>query len=598
LVFFAKVGAVGADNRWSTFAHLLFSMAGIQVSGLLSNAAFDWKSIVDQLIEAESVPIKTLTAESAKNTGKSTVLGTIKTALTDLQDSVQAMRRDNVFSMRAVRSSAASTTWTTSSASNAPVGSYAIAVSRLATRAQQVGANDVGGKLSASNDVSALTLANLNTATAVTAGSFSINGAQVTVATTDSLQDVFTAIATATGGDVTGSYNAATDKVSLVSASNAEVLLGSTVDSTNFLAVLKLANNASASATSSDKLGTVKLYTATLANSGLRTPVTGTGTFSLNGVSISYNAATDRVGDLLSRINASDAGITAAYDSGNDRFTLTNATTGDSGMTMTDSSGLLAALGLTTGSGGGFTHGLDAQFTVNGGSMLTSSSNTLGAAAHGIAGLTVVVNTATEQTLQVSSDSKAMGDYIADFMTKFNQVQDLIDEHTKITVTGAAVTTAVLAGNREVEAWARELRSLAFDQVSGLTGDVTRLDDLGIDFSSTTNHLTIKDADKLARVLGDSADDVQDFFLTANTGLVAKMYTRLTSVISADSSQQSNLGKGNISIDEQVARLQTRLAAQREQLTTAFMKMLDAQSAAQSQNKTLTNAFSPKSSNN
>jgi flagellar hook-associated protein 2 len=76
------------------------------------------------------------------------------------------------------------------------------------------------------------------------------------------------------------------------------------------------------------------------------------------------------------------------------------------------------------------------------------------------------------------------------------------------------------------------------------------------------------------------------------------MYTRLTSVISADSSQQSNLGKGNISIDEQVARLQTRLAAQREQLTTAFMKMLDAQSEAQSQNKTLTNAFSPKSSNN
>ena len=205
LVFFAKVGAVGADNSWSTFAHLLFSMAGIQVSGLLSNAAFDWKSIVDQLIEAESVPIKTLTAESAKNTGKSTVLGTIKTALTDLQDSVQAMRRDNVFSMRAVQSSAASTTWTTTSASNAPVGSYAIAVSRLATRAPQVGENDVGGKLSASNDVSALTLANLNTATAVTAGSFSINGAQVTVATTDSLQDVFTAIATATGGDVTGS---------------------------------------------------------------------------------------------------------------------------------------------------------------------------------------------------------------------------------------------------------------------------------------------------------------------------------------------------------------------------------------------------------
>ena len=39
-------------------------MSGIQVSGLLSNSAFDWKSVVDQLIQADSAPVTKLTAEN------------------------------------------------------------------------------------------------------------------------------------------------------------------------------------------------------------------------------------------------------------------------------------------------------------------------------------------------------------------------------------------------------------------------------------------------------------------------------------------------------------------------------------------------------
>jgi flagellar hook-associated protein 2 len=573
-------------------------MAGIQVSGLLSNQAFDWKSIVDQLIAAETIPVNRLNAEKTKNTDQTTALNAIKTSFSELQDAVQAMRSDSIFSLRSVSSNLSGTTWKTSSANGTPIGSYALAVSRLATKAQQVGKSDIGAPIASTADVSGVTLANVNTATAPTAGTFTVNGARVTVATTDSLQDVFNAIATATGNDVIGTYDPATDKISLTSASNREILLGSTVDTSNFLSALKLGNNGTKTVTSDSSLGTVKLYTATLANSGLANPVSGSGTFSINGVAIGYDAATDRVGDLLARINASAAGVTAAYDAATDRFSLANTLTGDTGMSLTDTSGVLAALGLTAGSGASFVRGANAQFSVNGGPTITSPSNTLTSAAHGISGLSVTVDTATTQTLQVASDSASMSTYIQTFLTKFNDVQDLIETNTKITVSGTNVSGAVLAGNRDVEAWAKTLRSLAFDAIGGLTGSVKRLDDLGIDFDSTTSHLTIKSPDKLANALSAAPNDVTEFFLTANTGLVAKMYTGLTSLMAADSTQQNNRGKANLALDDQIAKLQTRIAAQKEQLTNAFLKMLEAQSAAQSQQKTLTDAFSSKNNNN
>ncbi len=567
-------------------------MAGIQVSGLVSSSTFDWKSIVDQLIAAESKPIERLETTKTTNTEKTTALAAIKTAFTDLQDSVQAMRADEIFSLRTVSSDLASTTWKTTSASNTPVGAYTFNVTRLATKAQQVGALNAGASLSATNNVSGLTLANLNIATAITAGKFTVNGAQVNVATTDSLQDVFAAVSTATGGDVTGSYDPLEDKISFTSGSNAEIILGSSIDSSNFLSAMKLSNAGTSTVSSAARLGTVNLYTATIANSGLATPVTGSGSFSLNGVAISYDASTDRMGDLLSRINSSGAGVKASYDSSADRFTLTNSTTGDSGMGISDPSGFLAALGLTTGAGGAFARGVNAQFSVNGGATISSASNTLSSSFHGITGLSVSVDSLSSQTLSVQSDGASMATYIQDFVTKFNTVQEMIATDTEVVVSGTNVSKAVLAGNREVEAWSSRLRAMAFDVIGGLSGSVKRLDDLGIDFNGTTSQLVIKSPDKLTAALAEKPDDVSEFFLTSTTGFVAKLYSGLTTLMRDDTTQQNNLSKANLELDDQITRLQAKLEQQRETLTSAFIKMLEAQSLAETQNQTLLDAFS------
>lgn len=572
-------------------------MAGIQVSGLLAKSSFDWKELVDRLIAAESKPIERIEATKTRNTEQTKALSAIKTAFTALQDSVQTMRADEIFSLRTVSSDVASTTWKTTSANGTPVGSYAFNVTRLATRAQQVGQADIGAPLNSVNDVSGLTLANLNTASTITAGKFTINGALVNVATTDSLADVFAAVATATGGDVTASYNASNDRISFTSETNREIILGSSVDSSNFLSAMKLSNNGSSSVTSAARLGTVKLFTATINQSGLATPVTGAGSFSLNGVTISYDAAVDRMGDLLSRINTSAAGVTASYDATADRFSLTNTITGDSGIGISDTNGMLAALGLTTGAGGLFTRGSNAQFSVNGGATITHSSNTLGAEAHGITGLSVNVDSLSSQTLRVQSDTATMATYVSDFVTKFNEVQDRIAADTEVVVSGTQVSRAVLAGNREVEAWSSRLRSLAFDVVGGLGGSVKRLDDLGIDFNGTTSRLVIKSPDKLTAALAEKPNDVSDFFMNATTGFVARMFSGLTTLMRDDSTQQNNLSKTNLDLDDQIARLKAKLEQQRETLTNAFIKMLEAQSLAESQNKTLLDAFSSKRDN-
>lgn len=577
-------------------------MSGIQISGLLSNQAFDWKSIVDQIVQADGAPITKLNKEKASNSSESAALAAVGTAMTDLQTAVQAFRADDILSARTVVSNVSGTSWKSNSASGATIGAYTFAVSQVATASKVTGAGDIGSGLSATTDVSGTTLANLNVGAAVTAGTITVNGQSITVALTDSLQNVFDNISAATGGTVTGSYNPATDGITLTNSSG-ELVLGAANDTSNFFTAMKLTNNGTSTASSASSLGVVKTASP-LASAGLKTAITavdgsGNGTFSINGVAIAYNTNTDTMSAVLDRINQSTAGVSASYDATSDRVVLTNKSTGDTGIGLSETgTGFLAAAGLTTGAGGTFSHGKNALFTVNGGATLVSASNTLEASVHGITGLSVTVDSVETQTVTVASDTGSMQTSIQTMLDKFNALQDLIDADTKVTVTGGNVSAGVLSNNREADAWATKLRSLAFESVTGVTGSVQRLDDLGIDFDSTSGHLKIKTPDKLTTALASHPSDVQSFFLTATTGFVPKVYDYLTNVISSDTSQQTNLTKANTDLDTQIAAIQKRLDDERTNLTNSFIAMLDAQSKAQSQTTYLTNQFFKNNSSN
>lgn len=568
------------------------AMAGLQLSGLASG--FDWKSLVEQLMSVEQVRVTRLEKEQSTNTAQSSALSTLGTKITALTTAANALKDVSVFSTRKVSSATTDSTWTLSASAGSASGSYRVAVSKLATASRLNGTSDIAGPLNASDNVSALTLANLRTGAAPTAGTFTVNGQKITVATTDSLQGVFDAISTATAGDVTATYDHTTDKVTLTSAGNNTITLGAANDTSNLLRVLKLANNGGDTVTSSGALGALKTSGA-LDSAGLRTAInSGDQTFSINGVSISYNAATDSLSTVLKRINASTAGVTASYDSAQDRVVLANNTTGDLGLTLSEAAGgLLGALGLT---GGTLARGQNAEFSIDGGATLTSTGNTLDETSTGIAGLSVKVDSETTQTITVAADTDTMQTKIKSFVDAFNSVQSYIDDKTKVTSANGKVTTSVLSANREVQTWADQLRSTAFAAVSGLSGTIKRLEHLGIDFDGTSGQLEIADETKLTAALRDAPADVEAFFQTSSTGFVAKLTTLLDRMSTSNDGQQERLTKSNSRLDKQIEDVQRQLDAEKERMISSFVAMESAQAKIQQQSSALTNAFSSSSS--
>jgi flagellar hook-associated protein 2 len=437
-------------------------------------------------------------------------------------------------------------------------------------------------------------MANLPLSQAVTAGTFSINGQQVSVALTDSLQDVFDAISSATSGDITASYDHTTDRVTLTSASG-NVMLGAANDTTNFLRALKLGNNGTGIVTSSTQLGSVKT-SATLASANLTSAITavdadGAGTFSVNGVAITYNVNTDTLSSVMNRINNSTAGVSASYDALGDRLVLANKSTGDLGIAINESAGgLLGALGLSSGTT--FARGQDAQFTVNGGELLTSASNTLNATAHGIDGLTVTVDSVETQSISVKPDTSAMRAKIEAFIKDYNDVQAFIETNTKVASDGKGkVTSAALASNREIQSWARSLRTFAFGAIEGLTGSITRLSHLGLDFKPGTSELEIDDEARLDAALAESTEDVESFFTAATTGFAARLDTFIGRIVDQNDDQKERINKTNTGIDEQIAAIERRLEQQRSLLESAFIQMENAQSKIQQQQSALNGMF-------
>jgi flagellar hook-associated protein 2 len=313
-------------------------------------------------------------------------------------------------------------------------------------------------------------------------------------------------------------------------------------------------------------------------------------------VSIAYDASVDSLSTMLERINNSSAGVNASYDAASDRLVLANQGTGDLGITASDTTGnLLAALGLTSGTT--FTSGRNAEFTINDGDTLSSASNTLDASAHGIAGLSLTVNSEETQTIDVKADTSSMRSKIQDFLDNFNAVQQFIDGVTKVsTDSKGKVTAAVLSGNREVQEWARSLRTMAFAAVGGLSGTVDRLDDLGIDFKSGTSELEIKSGSKLDAALADKTNDVKAFFTTASTGLSGKLDDFLGNITQQNSDQQTNLNKSNDSLDEQIAAIERRLEQQRSIMESAFINMETAQSKIKQQQTAIDGMFASLSS--
>ena len=567
-------------------------MADLGVAGLASG--FDWRSLVDQLTQLERAPQTRLRQNQQSLQQSNSAYAALQTQLTTLKTQVDALKDPTLFTSRAT-SVGDPTVASASAASGTALGTYSFSFSQLASSAAQQGATGAGAALSASNNVSGLVVATAGFATAVSAGTFMVNGKQVTLNTTDTLQQVFDNINTATGGTVTASYDSTADKISLSSA--APIVLGSATDTSNFLQIAKLNNNGSGTITSRSALGAIRVG-RTLASANFGTAVSdggsGAGAFAINGVTINFNASSDSVADVLTRINNSTAGVTASFDAINNRFTVTNKTTGDVGIAMQDVTGnFLAAMKLSSGT---LQRGNNLLYAINGGPQLISQSNTITDASSSLTGLSVTaLKEGASTTVNVTSDTGKIKTAIAGFVSEYNNTQSLIDSATASTTDAKGkVTASVLANDSDTAGIAQQLRATVNADVTGLSGTLKRLEALGYASNGTDNSLKLADTTKLDNALANNLNDVKEIFSNSTGGLATKLSTYLDGAVGTDGSlvtRQANVTKAIGTIDTQISDQERYVLSRRDQLISSFVNMETAQAKINQQLQFLQRRF-------
>ena len=433
----------------------------------------------------------------------------------------------------------------------------------------------------------------------ISAGTITVDGKQITIdPTVDTLKDIFVKIDAATSLTVQGSYDATTDKITLKRVGSSDPLVvGSATDTSNFLSVARLSNNGTSELTSPSNLGSITPANA-LSSANFRTAVSdggaGAGAFKINGVSIAFNASSDSVQNLMDRINASAAGVNMSYDRVNDQFSLTNKVTGNLGVAVEDITGnFLAAAGLATGST--FIAGNDALFTINGGSVLNSHSNTLTEETTGIDGLSIALLKTGTSTLSLASDSSAIKGAIKNFIEDYNRAQSTIDSLTSSSTDSAGkVTRSTLAGDTDANEIASKLRAISYNQSTGLTGTLNSLAKIGIDTNGDSDQLTLNDETALDDAIANHLSELKTLFNDPDKGIATQLNAYLEKMIGDDGAvitKQDALTKQSSEIDIQVTDLEKRVQSNRQRLIDSFVQMETAQQTINQQLKFLQQRF-------
>jgi flagellar hook-associated protein 2 len=367
------------------------------------------------------------------------------------------------------------------------------------------------------------------------------------------------------------------------------ISFGAASDASNALGMLGIANATATNATNPTLTGATSLGVArtlgALDNAGLTgLSSTKVGVLTINGTDIAYDTTTDSLSTVISRINNSNAGVIASVDRTNDIILLTRKDTGALAIDIRDTTGTLgAALKLSPGTTSAQTIGVNAQVTVDGRSI-TSSSNTVTNAIDNVT-LSLIGKDPTDQveTLTVGVDQSAVQTALNSFITSFNNLGDLLDSATKSTPGtsgGTAGTAGPLADDPTALTMFLDLRDTVMQSVG--SGAINALGALGVNSGAigsavgTTNRLQL-DTTKLATALTSDPNAVANL-LDQTTGPMAALLTRLQG-FEDPSNKNAYIQSHAADLAAEVTDVQHR-EADRQVLIDNYTQMVEAQFTA------------------
>lgn len=338
-----------------------------------------------------------------------------------------------------------------------------------------------------------------------------------------SLNDVIAQINGAAIGVTASIVNDAAARPNLLQLTSASpVQLGSGADTSNFLAVTSLLESpAGTTRTSVKGLGQTQ-QTVNLQDARFATALgASSGSFTINGVAIVWDATADSLQNLITRINSSGAKVTATYDAFNDRLKLTANATGASAITLADvGSNFLAASGLLAATQ---TIGAGASYKIAGGPLRYSTSNTITDA---VPGLTITATGVTTAPVTIAVNLATQGplDTMTQFVQAYNSTTAAIRSVTKYDPTNG---NGVLFGDPTTQRLETQLRSALTGFVSGLPAGLRSLSDVGLTFGAvgsvigSTNDLALNTSKFMAA-------------LQADPEAVAKLFTTFVATAALD----------------------------------------------------------------
>jgi flagellar hook-associated protein 2 len=542
-------------------------------------------SIISAIIAADSIPITNLQSEDTTLTNKSSDLGSLGSSLGNLSVQLQNLNSTSLFnSLTATASNTGVGSATTTT--GATSGTLNVNVTQLATTTVLTSGNSSGSypdsKVTAPPSGNELVSNLLNESN--TAGqTFTINGQQITLASTDVIDDgnpnstssVIGKINNS-GAGVTASYNSTTGQISLSSSS--PIILGSASDTSDFLQQTELFNNGTDSVNSAIGIGRLN-PDADLATAGLRTTPTA-GTFTINGVPITYNAG-DSLNTLISNINSSSAGVTAIYDSYEDQVVLSSTQRGPQSITVANGTSNMASALRLSSSDSELDVGNSTLFTVgNSSTVRQSDSNVISSSALGVNGVTFTATGTGATQITIAPDVTTIAAAINAFISQYNSTQNVISSYTNVNTSDTS-DSGSLATDTNLTFLAPELRQVTSGSVNN-TATIRMLSDLGIDTNANDNTLTDVDTTKLQAALTSEPDQVEALFNNPTSGLT----TTVQSVLSAynDSlngvivNEQSEI-KTEISYNQQqITRMQEQIATEQTTLENEFAALDEVES--------------------
>lgn len=201
----------------------------------------------------------------------------------------------------------------------------------------------------------------------------------------------------------------------------AELTLGNDTDTSKFFDIFKVGLNSGATYVRGQNKGSLDTSTViSKLDPGFTYPMKNSGTFTINGVSIYVDVDNDTIQDVIDKVNKSGAGVTMAYDTNTDKFSLTS--TSNERITVggpNDTSSFLLSTGLvyhqtteqTIGS-----EGTDAVFTLNG-TKYTRDTNEVNDV---VSGMTFNISSTGTTVFNVKTDTDKAVKAVAEFASKYN----------------------------------------------------------------------------------------------------------------------------------------------------------------------------------